>query len=246
VYEEGDTLRYVYESSGTVEMPDSTDTGRVERSYEKRMEVEEITTEITPRGYYLLDLIYHLDPESFTIAQDAPERITLHLEMTPQGRIIEVHGVETAKPLFGDIDFESYFEQAQPVFPDRPLEIGDSWTQEVKVLSPEAEPIVTSSTYVLLELTEEDGEPVAVIGVEGEIYLPITYKEKGEGADQTVSAEERIRVRGSIVFAHELGRTRRVELDADATFTKIDLQDGETVRKEYNVRETSTMRLVLP
>jgi len=244
-YREGDTLRYSYESDGTVTIPDTTAaSGTIERSYHRSMRIEEVAEDVTPRDRYRLAVTYHLPPDTATVgAPVAP--ITIHLEMTPQGKIQDVSGVETARPLFGDIDFQSYFEQAQPVFPDRPLKVGDSWTQEVKVVAANSEPVVTTSTYVLKALTEENGEPVAIIAFDGEIYLPIGHgASSGPPTDAPQLAEERIRVQGTLTFAHERGVVRRVETTSRATVTKLVVEEGATIRRDLHIQERSRMHLV--
>lgn len=250
-YREGDTLDYAYRAKGTATFPDTTDGGSpVERPFERAMEIEEVATDVTPSGHYELSLVYHLEADSVHRAKGLPEEIRLQLEITPRGRIIDVRGVETARPLYGDIDFRSYFEQSQPVFPERPLKVGDSWTQEVKVVSPESEPVVTSSTYVLESLVQEEGRELAVIGYDGDIYLPVRFSSSadtsataGEG-DRTTSIEERIRVRGKIYFDHEAGVMRRMESKAEATFTRVGSREGERVRREMRIKEESTMTLL--
>lgn len=246
-YEEGDTLTYVYRSSGTAIVPDtSAPEGVVERPYEREMTIEEAVTEVTPRNHFLLALTYHLGRDTLHRKSGLPERVTIQVQITPQGRIIDVSGVETMRPLLGDFDFQSYFEQSQPVFPERALKVGDSWTQEVKVVSPRAEPVVTSSTYVLESLTQERGEPVAVIAFDGDIYLPVTRSaaDTAGGTTAPLVFEERIRVRGKIFFAHEAGIVRRVETRSEATFSRISLEGGERVRRDMQLREESAMELV--
>lgn len=248
-YTEGDTLTYTYRASGTATFPDTAGAGDpVERHFERTLEIEEVVTDVTPRGHYELVLVYHLEPDSVHRARGMPEEVRLRLEITPQGRIIDFAGVETARPLYGDIDFQSYFEQSQPVFPERPLKVGDSWSQEVKVVSPESEPVVTSSTYVLESLVQEAGRELAVIRYEGDIYLPVRYPSPADSVagdgNRTTSIEERIRVRGKIYFDHAAGVMHRVEARAEATFTRVGFKDGERVRKEMKLTEDSEMKLL--
>jgi hypothetical protein len=246
-YEVGDTLLYEYRTEGAVTVPDTAEaSGRATHPYERNMTVEEAVREVTPRGNYILVWTFHLPQGSSAHGGgDLPERLQLTVEITPQGRILSIGGVETARPLFGEIDFQSYFEQSQPVFPERALKVGDSWTQEVKVVSPRSEPVVTSSTYVLERVTEEDGEPVAVIAFDGDIYLPFPYRSAGaDTAAAVTTAEERIRVRGEMFFAHESGRLLRVETEADATLTRVELEGGQPVRREMQIRESSRHTLV--
>lgn len=245
-YEEGDTLVYRYHTEGTVNVPDTTqDSGRASHPYERVMTVEEAVQDVRPSGNYLLAWTFHVPPAEATpdTAAPAPEPVRLTVEITPQGRILSIGGVETARPLFGEIDFQSYFEQSQPVFPERALKPGDSWTQEVKVLAPASEPVVTTSTYVLERVVDEEGGPVAVIAFDGDIYLPFPATGEGEGATP-LSAEERIRVNGELFFDLERGRVIRVVTDADATLTKIESVGGEPTRREAQIRETSRYELV--
>jgi hypothetical protein len=249
-YEEGDTLLYEYHIEGTVTVADTSEpSGRATHPYVRNMTVEEAVRDVTPRGNYVLAWTFHLPPDSVAAASgtaEAPGRVQLTVEITPQGRILSIGGVETARSLFGEIDFQSYFEQSQPVFPERPLKVGDSWTQEVKVVSPRSEPVVTSSTYVLDRVTEEGGEPVAVIAFDGDIYLPSPYRPAGADSTAETTAEERIRVKGEMFFALESGRVRRAETEADATLTRIEIEGGEPVRREIQFRESSRYELVRP
>ena len=104
---------------------------------------------------------------------------------------------------------------------------------------------MTTSTYVLERVMEEEGEPVAVIAFDGDIYLPFPATGEGEAAG-ALSAEERIRVNGELFFDLEQGRVIRVVTDADATLTKIESVDGEPVRREAQIRETSRYELAPP
>ncbi len=241
-YQVGDTLYYEYTANGTVTYPDSVTADKTTRTYERHLRVDEVATDVTPSGNYLLAWTYHLPAKTDEVADSEPRDITINLEISSQGRIIDVANVETAKPLFGDMDFRTYLEQTQPVFPERALRIGDSWTQQVKVLSPEAEPVVTTSNYVLEDLTEDNGEPIAVIAFDGDVYLP-TAPEKGEGSS-AVSSEERIRVRGRMYFAHERGQTVRVETNAEAQLTRVAVKNGSVERRSLEIEQQSSLQLI--
>ncbi len=249
-YEEGDTLLYEYHIDGTVTMPDTGEpSGRKTQPYQRNMLVEEAVRDVTPSGNYVLVWTFHLLHDSLAgqKSEDLPDNVQLTVQITPQGRVLSVGGVETARPLFGEIDFQSYFEQAQPVFPERPLKVGDSWTQEVRVVSPSSEPVTTSSTYVLESVIEEAGEPVAVIAFEGDIYLPfLSRPAEADSVGGTATAEERIRVSGKMYFALESGRVRRAESEADATLSKVEIVDGEPVRREIQFRETTHYEVTTP
>jgi hypothetical protein len=248
-YEEGDTLLYEYETEGTVTLPDTSEpSGWKAQPYQRHLIVEEAVRDVTPGGNYVLVWTFHLREDSLggQEAQDQPD-VQLTVQITPQGRVLSVGGVETARPLFGEIDFQSYFEQSQPVFPERPLRVGDSWTQEVRVVSPRSEPVTTSSTYVLDSVMEEGGEPVAVIAFEGDIYLPfLSRTAEPDSLAPTATTEERIRVGGEMYFGLESGFVRRATSRADATLTKVEVVDGEPVRREIKIRESTRYEVTSP
>lgn len=250
-YDEGDTLFYEYRTEGTVTIPDTSQaSGRATSPYARSMRVEEAVRDITPNGNYVLAWTFLLPADSAgapSTKGELSDQVQLTVEITPQGRILSIGGVETARPLFGEIDFQSYFEQSQPVFPDRLLKAGDSWTQEVKVLSPRSAPVVTSSTYVLEKIVEDRGDPVAVIAFEGDIYLPFPYRPVDtDSAASPTMAEERIRVKGEMHFALESGRVLRVLSEADATLTRVEIEAGEPIRREMQIRESSRYELAQP
>jgi hypothetical protein len=249
-YEEGDTLLYEYHTEGTVTMPDTSEqSGWKSQPYQRNLIVEEVVSDVTPSGNYVLVWTFHLRHDSLAgqKVEDLPDSVQLTVQVTPQGRVLSVGGVETARPLFGEIDFQSYFEQSQPVFPERPLRVGDSWTQEVRVVSPRSEPVTTSSTYVLDSVVEEGGEPVAVIAFEGDIYLPfLSRPAEADSLAASATTEERIRVSGEMYFALESGKVRRAESEADATLTKVEIVDGEPVPREIKIRESTRYEVTSP
>jgi len=254
-YQQGDTLHYEYRAAGTVTFPDSIgeNEGKT-HEYERRMRIREVAREITPRDHIVLELTYYPGEKKSgadstghkgrtRAGEPIPDEVTLDLEITPQGRIVRVTGVDDARQLFGDLDFQSMFEQSQPVFPERPLEPGDSWTQEVKVLSPTREPVVTSSTYVLDSLAEDGGEAIAVISFDGDVYLPVTFDpETSKGGLRYV--EQEIRLYGTIRFAYRRGIMRRVHHTADGTLSRVSLRGGKPVRESTRVEQETTIRLV--
>ena len=109
-YAEGDTLLYDYHTEGDVTIPDTSDpTGRKTHPYQRNFLVEEAVRDVTPSGNYALAWTFHLPPDSAAGQAEAalPDSVRLAVEITPQGRILSISGVETARPLFGEKDFQS-------------------------------------------------------------------------------------------------------------------------------------------
>lgn len=240
-YEVGDTLEYRYRVWGTVTSADTTGGRSPRESYERSMSVKEVATEVTPRGNYLLAWTYRPSGEQ-KAGHEMPPEFGVQVEITPQGRIIDVGDLRSMQRAFGNLDFKTYLDQTQPVFPERPLKVGDSWTQEVRVLSPQAEPVVTRSTYVLENL---DGR-TAVIAFDGDVYLPVVYEPDSLSGESPRTTEERIRLRGRLHFDRERQIVARVETTAQATVTKVTMGPRGPSRQNIDMSQQSELTLVGP
>ena len=240
-YDVGDTLHYRYRVHGSVTHPDTSSGKPAHETYERTMTVEEVATEVTPRGNYLLTWTYHPTPKPEEEGKRRlPEEFALRVEISPQGKILEVGDLRAAREAFGNLDFKTYLDQTQPVFPDRPLKVGDSWTQEVRVLSPQAEPVVTRSTYVMEDL----GERLAVIAFDGDVYLPVVYDADSLAGRLPQTTEERIRLRGKLHFDHDRGVVRRVATTAQATVTKVSMGPEGPRRENIDLTQESELSLL--
>lgn len=240
-YEVGDTLHYRYHVRGRVTRPDTTGGEPATESYERTMSVVEVATEVTPRGNYLLAWTYRPVGEE-EAGKDKPAGFSLRVEITPQGKIIDVGDLRSARKEFANFDFKTYLDQTQPVFPERPLKVGDSWTQEVRVLSPQAEPIVTRSTYVLEELDDR----TAVIAFDGDVYLPLVYEADSLTGSPPQTTEERIRLRGRLLYDRPRQIVARVQTTAQATVTKVTMGSQGPSRQNIDLSQESELTLVEP
>ncbi|MGH7542928.1 MAG: DUF6263 family protein [Gemmatimonadota bacterium] len=240
-YEVGDTLHYQYRVWGTVTSADTTGGRPPSESYERKMSVEEVATEVTARGNYLLAWTYRPSGEQ-KAGHEMPAEFGLRVEITPQGKIMDVGDLGSARRALGNLDFKTYLDQTQPVFPERPLKVGDSWTQEVRVLSPQAEPVVTRSTYVLEGLDDR----TAVIAFDGDVYLPVVYEADSLTGRAPQTTEERIRLRGRLHFDRERQVVARVETTAQATVTKMTMGPRGPSRQNIDMSQQSELTLVGP
>lgn len=242
-YEVGETLSYRYHVQGTVTRPDTAAGTQAQESYERTLAVDEVATAVTPRGNYLLAWTYRLPPKPAAEGERRmPDEFALEVEITPQGKIIDVGDLRAARQAFGNLDFKTYLDQTQPVFPERPLKVGDSWTQEVRVLSPQAEPVVTRSTYVLEGLDDR----TAVMAFDGDVYLPSVYQADSVAGTPPQTTEERIRLRGKLRFDHRRGVVRGVETTAQATVTKVTMGPEGPRRWNVDMAQRSELTLVEP
>jgi hypothetical protein len=238
-YEVGDTLHYRYRVWGTVTRADTTGGMSPTESYERTMSIEEVATDVTPRGNYLLAWTYRPTGEQ-EAGHEMPAEFALRVEITPQGRIVDVGDLRSARKALGNLDFKTYLDQTQPVFPERPLKVGDSWTQEVRVLSPQAEPVVTRSTYVLEALDDR----TALIAFDGDVYLPVVYEADSLTGQAPQTTEERIRLRGRLHFDRHRRIVARVETTAQATITKLTMGPQGPTRRNIDMSQQSELTLV--
>ncbi|HET9581273.1 MAG TPA: DUF6263 family protein [Gemmatimonadota bacterium] len=238
-YEVGDTLHYRYHVRGRVNRPETAGGEPATESYERTMNVEEVATEVTPRGNYLLAWTYR-PVEGEEAGEDEPAGFSLRVEITPQGKIIDVGDLQSARKEFANFDFKTYLDQTQPVFPERPLKVGDSWTQEVRVLSPQAEPIVTRSTYVLEDLDER----TAVIAFDGDVYLPLAFEADSLTGSPPRTTEERIRLRGRLHYDRPRQIVARVRTTAQASVTTVTMGPEGPSRQNIDLSQESELTLV--
>ena len=76
--------------------------------------------------------------------------------------------------------------------------------------------------------------------------MPVKTMARPCSSAAAMTSEERIRVNGEMFFALETGRVLRAVTNADATLTKVEIVDGQPVRREAQLRETSRYELDEP
>lgn len=95
----------------------------------------------------------------------------------------------------------NYYEQGMPVFPERDLSLGESWTQTTRIVLPD-ETLEASTTYRLKSLVREAGYDCAVIEYDGNMVIPI--EASPEDSTQRTGLD-RIDATGMISFAYKEG-----------------------------------------
>ena len=117
-----------------------------------------------------------------------------------------------------DIDFNSdrkssrpeyvkqYYEQAFPVFPAQPVEVGYTWTQTTKVTLAEG-PVDASTKYTVKSLVRERGYDCAVVEYKGLCVIPLepTKPEDTLVCSRLLEGVDRINADGVMYFAYREG-----------------------------------------
>lgn len=138
------------------------------------------------------------------------------------GKVEGFEGFDTLpeiKTSAGDVlNAETYklgVKAAFPLLPDKPVKIGDSWSDIQDINIPLGEYTLLSEnnfTYTLIEETEKDGFDCLKIDVKGVLKLSGDFEQAGT----PLSLERETTSSGTLYFAHKKGMFIRVETDSTA------------------------------
>ncbi|MCI0514927.1 hypothetical protein L0128_17065 [candidate division KSB1 bacterium] len=140
----------------------------------------------------------------------------VQMRLQKSGKILSVSGDSSHSASY----YDSFYQQAQPVFPERPLKVGDSWSQETKLMhfhdasQQVTSPQTTSTTYTVVGFTTLDQHPCVVIDYAGEIFLAENFsKPQMYGKSESRKAYSKvIRVNGKLFFGYKIGKIIKEEI----------------------------------
>ena len=141
----------------------------------------------------------------------------------PNGKFVSLEYLTKKK--LPNLDYmRKYYEQAGPVFPERELSPGDTWTQSTAVVLPDNETLNASTNYKFTSFARENGYDCVVIEYDGNLIIP--FEPHPEDKEQ-VRGVERINTNGIIYFAYKEGITilQREHLIIDGDYTRIALKE---------------------
>jgi len=126
----------------------------------------------------------------------------LSYRMLPNGKVTDLEILSNHNSSKWKEYAQSNLEQSQPTFPDKPVPVGYTWMQSVKIFLPSGEMLDASTTYEITEIVNVDGRRCAVIEYRGNLILPFEVVETDSLTRQGV---DRIDVDGTIFFDYEAG-----------------------------------------
>jgi hypothetical protein len=102
--------------------------------------------------------------------------------MSPQGQVLSVRGLDQfaqalqvpVAAMLAGMSQEQMLQMMQsraPQLPDQPVNVGDSWTQNMVMPLPGGQSVQAPFTYTLEKLGEEQGHSLARIGLSGNLEL---------------------------------------------------------------------------
>lgn len=160
------------------------------------------------------------------------------LRMRKNGEIVKV---VTDDPKLA-FEYDRSYKPSQPVFPDRSIKSGFSWTQNFSVEVPRGNPTVATTRYHLDSFTQVDRFDCAVINFKGELeYEECQQPPADKPLKEFIAKKYRSQVtsEGRIYFAHREGfMVKKVNLITwkllTTTFTKDKIeQQSRTTVKDY-------------
>lgn len=134
----------------------------------------------------------------------------------------------------------AYYEQGSPVFPERSLRSGDSWTQFSRVVVG-SDTMPSSTVFTVSAIQPCENERCAIINYAGNLVLPV-------GPSKTDSSKrggvDRITMDGSMHMALSDGmilfQSEHWTVDGD----RVRLKGADTVHLDITVRSKSEFRLL--
>jgi len=199
---------------------------------------------------------------SFLVTQDslinAPEQvhkrrrlsagdiIFFQLKMRQNGEVIDVQSDNPSVTFF----YNTGYKPSQPVFPDRAIVLGHSWTQNFEIEVPYTDPAVVTTEYKLNSFAKLDRFDCAVIDFKGELEYDQVFKspDKNDASKFIVrKSKTKITSEGQIFFAyHEGFMVKKTNMITSTYHAKIFTNDEikeerQTVTKD---RESITLLAV--
>jgi hypothetical protein len=159
--------------------------------------------------------------------------------MTSNGRIADIYPQDsTSRNITGF--YKNYYEQALPVFPDRPVSEGYSWSQTVKVIIQKEGTTKAETNYEVRSFVREAGYNCAVIEYKGNLILP--FQNTGQDGSLAIGLEK-ITSSGVIYFGYEAGLIVRQEEAYDIQSEGTKTRDGQS--RKFNLSSKRTSSLIL-
>ncbi len=135
------------------------------------------TREVSSSGEATLDILTESIRQSFRLG-DSPARedtsnplkgTTLTLKLLPTGKTLALTGMPAGAPGSPQIPFQQMLQMMNPVFPEKPIKIGESWSQQFDIpfqVDPVEVPMKMDITYRLIGIERVDGRQCARIGLD--------------------------------------------------------------------------------
>ena len=170
-----------------------------------------------------------------------PHQAVWHYVQDKNGKITEFGTDDDMSPEQYDYQ-KRLFEQMDPMYPDYPVHVGDSWSNTVKILLGVDEKTDATTTYTVKAFERRAGYDCVVIDYEGTIIVPRATIAP-DGTHHTISIEH-IKRHGTCCFAYREGFVIRQTEGFDLVGDGTEYSEGQTETITRLVDGSYTTRLI--
>lgn len=174
-YSPGSVLSYNQVSEGTIvaKEHDSVVTKRQNTvnsnvMFTVRRVVDDTTWEIQQKMESVYRSLNLMDSTVTDTTQSSPE---MAVYVAPSGRIVDLDFSDSSAQTDNPAYLREYFRQGTPVFPDRAVPVGYTWTQTYDV-TVDGAPVKVSTDYSIKGIEKKQGYDCVAIGYSGKMVIP--------------------------------------------------------------------------
>lgn len=235
----GSTLSYQQVSQGSVisREGDSVVSDRINTvtsniTFTVRRVVDDTTWEIQQKmssSYHSLNRVDSVVTDS---TESSPDMIVY---VAPSGRMVDLEYASNSPGGENIAYMKEYFRQGTPVFPDRPVPIGYTWTQKYDV-TVDSSLVQVATDYVIKGLEKRQGYECIAIGYSGRLVIPFQAR-----ASDTLGRHGTDRLTNEGVMYHAvkegitINQTERWVLTGDREKLRKGAEVKYTVSADYEV-----------
>ena len=233
-YQEGMSLTYSQDTKGTVAVYENDTIIKSYPDHKWADVTQTVANQINDSTYKIEETVtWHFvqTNKSDTLKMDTiSENRTMTLDVLTNGKIVDFTIDEKMASRYSY--FKNFYEQGMPVFPEKAVTPGYTWTQTAKVVLPD-ETMDATTTYEITSIVRESGYDCAVITYQGNLLIPIDEEIEGmkrNGLDQVKSS-------GKIFFAYKEGivvkQYENWNLNREVSQTKDDKTESYAVTSDF-------------
>jgi hypothetical protein len=204
-FEPGQKQQYINEVKISAQIYDSAGklTNTSNLSYQSTLYEEVISAADSSRARIrLTDIVNRPSSSGSAFAADSiTHKWSIECLMGTNGKVLDIYPGDSISHDILNF-YKNYYEQALPVFPEKPVREGDSWKQTIHLMVRQEGAKKAETEYKIRSFVREGGYDCAIIEYKGNMILPFQGVEK-DGS--LVVKLERVNTKGVIYFAYNEG-----------------------------------------
>lgn len=162
------------------------------------------------------------------------------LKMTPKGKVIDFKSLADSPPTHQAYS-AAYYEQGMPVFPDKAVPIGYSWTQTTTTSLPDGSTEEASTTYKVKGTARTMGYDCIIIEYKGNLTIPL-FKDPSDTT--ALEGVDRSKMSGILYFALDAGSAVKSEERRRMASERNYIKGGKPMHRLMEFEEVISYYLV--